>query len=324
MAVRHRHSPLRVPRLTRHLTSRRLAQPAHQAPFLAPALRSAVLLQSSSARSAIQNQDGSFGQQIGNATSDDHTIYVALAGDTDLLTGGSGQDPGSSNGGNTAQGNDTTPLVLSGSSNLSAFVINVTYDASVNNAPAAFKTDIAEVVQFYESVISTPITLNIDVGYGEIDGSSLQGSLGSSLILRGSIHVFAIKNALASNASSSTDATALASLPSSDPTNGGSFYVTVAQAQALGLITGNGLDGYIGFSSTSNIFDYNNSDGVSAGQYDFFGAVAHEISEVMGRMIPGAGAYSIMDLFDYTAAGTRDLSGTPPGYFSINGGTDEA
>jgi hypothetical protein len=52
-------------------------------------------------------------------------------------------------------------------------VINITYDSSVDNAPAAFKAAVADVVAFFESVFTNPITINIDVGYGEVDGQKL-------------------------------------------------------------------------------------------------------------------------------------------------------
>ena len=99
----------------------------------------------------------------------------------------------------------------------------------------------------------------------------------------------------------------------------------MAEAKALGLlnITTN-IDGYVGFSSTAS-FDYNNTNGVTG--YDFFGVVAHEISEVMGRSllvgqtISGlTNSYDPLDLFHYSSAGGRDLVGTTPGYFSIDGG----
>jgi FG-GAP-like repeat len=127
------------------------------------------------------------------------------------------------------------------------------------------------------------------------------------------------------------DAAAVASLPANDPIGGShAYWVATAEAKALGLLSGASLDGYVGFSSVANIFDYNRSDGITAGQYDFYAVVAHEISEVMGRQLltgahfPNSGspnAYEILDLFHYSAAGVRDLVGTTPGYFSINGGT---
>src|SRR5262249_59494940 len=71
--------------------------------------------------------------------------------------------------------------------------------------------------------------------------------------------------------------------PSSPPN--GNFYVSDAEAKALGIPITNPptVDGYIGFSSQSGIFDYNTSDGVSNKQYDFEGTVAYEFSEVLGR-----------------------------------------
>ena len=70
-------------------------------------------------------------------------------------------------------------------------------------------------------------------------------------------------------------------------------------------------------------FAYNDANGVASNQYDFFGVVAHEMSEVMGRqMFDGAGAnlFEPLDLFHYSAPGVRDFSGTTAGYFSANGG----
>src|ERR1700685_536630 len=81
------------------------------------------------------------------------------------------QSPAPVQGGSTGGNTGSTPAPVSGSS--SPFIINVIYDSSVNSAPAAFKTGIQSAVAYLESVITTPITVNIDVGYGEIDGQSL-------------------------------------------------------------------------------------------------------------------------------------------------------
>jgi hypothetical protein len=66
---------------------------------------------------------------------------------------------------------------------------------------------------------------------------------------------------------------------------------------------------------------------VPAGQFDFFGIAAHEISEAMGRSlavgktISGfANVYYPLDLFHYSAADVRTFAGTQTGYFSIDGG----
>ena len=116
-----------------------------------------------------------------------------------------------------------------------------------------------------------------------------------------------------------------------DPTNGGHYWITTAEAKSLGLLTSTtNTDGSVGFSSSSGIFDYNNSDGVSSGQYDFFAVVAHEFSEVMGRiLLVGAtvggtsNSYDVLDLFHYSAPGTHDLSGSVAGYFSVDNGTTD-
>jgi methionine-rich copper-binding protein CopC len=67
---------------------------------------------------------------------------------------------------------------------------------------------------------------------------------------------------------------------------------------------------------------------MTPGTYDFFGVVAHEISEVMGRIfllgssIGGtANSYDAKDLFHFSAPGVRSFTGTQPGYFSVNNGT---
>ena len=74
-------------------------------------------------------------------------------------------------------------------------------------------------------------------------------------------------------------------------------------------------------------YDVSNSGGsVPVSQYDFFGVVAHEFSEIMGRQMmdgedfAGAPGYTALDLFHYSAPGIPDFSGTTPGYFSPNGG----
>ena len=87
------------------------------------------------------------------------------------------------------------------------------------------------------------------------------------------------------------------------------FYLTLAEATALGLATGTTtLDGAVGFSS-SLPFSYSTTSAPS-GQYYLYGVVAHELSEVMGRisLLAYGGATSIMDLFRYASPGVRATS----------------
>jgi Ca2+-binding RTX toxin-like protein len=212
----------------------------------------------------------------------------------------------------------------------SPFVINVSYDSSVASAPAAFKTAVDSVVQYFESKFSDAVTINIDVGYGEVGGNPLgPTALGQSISFLNSYTYAQLKTGLIADAKTADDATAVATLPATSPVNG-TFWVSRGDAKAIGLLgASTSVDGYIGFASNQP-FDYDNSNGVTAGQYDFFGVVAHEISEVMGRSLLVGGTigstpngYYPLDLFHYSAVGARDFVGTQPGYFSFDNGVTD-
>ncbi len=203
---------------------------------------------------------------------------------------------------------------------------NLIWDASVSSAPAAFMSDVVAAAQLYASEFSNREVINVQVGFGEVGGTRLpSGALAASMSNGYLTNYTTIYNALKQDASwSSYQATADASLTSADPTHGGRFFVTSAEAKALGLVsgTGTGIDGYIGLSSGS-AFSYNQNS-VGATQYDAIGAIEHELSEVMGRVgsvgsLFGSNIYTPLDLFRYSGASVRDLV-AGPGYFSIDGG----
>ena len=261
---------------------------------------------------------------------DGFTNTGGFTGHADMLTpifSQAGWFSGSSTNGGTSSTSTTTSSATS-TSTTSGLIINVTYDANVASAPSGFTATVASVVQFFQSHFSDPVTININVGYGEVGGQSLSsGVLGESSTYLNSYSYSQLKSALTADAKTADDSTAVATLSGSDPTNGGQFWVSTAESKALGLAgASSSVDGYVGFSSAANIFDYINSNGVTAGQYDFFGVVAHEISEVMGRQLMtginfnGSASYEPLDLFHYSLSGVRDFVGTHVGYFSINGG----
>lgn len=210
----------------------------------------------------------------------------------------------------------------------SALAINISWNSSVQSAPSGFTAAVMAAAQYLESQLVDPVTVNISVGYGEVNGTSLGNNvLGMSESYLSSYSYGSLSSALAASATSADDQSAVASLPSSASVNG-QFWTTTAQAKALGLAsaTGTSTDGYVGFSS-SLPFTYDNSSGVASGTYDFNGVVLHEMTEVMGRMLftgttvgGYANSYTLLDLMHYSAAGVRDFSASTPGYFSVDSG----
>jgi hypothetical protein len=206
--------------------------------------------------------------------------------------------------------------------------IDLVWDSSVSSAPSGFKSAAIAAATKYTTDFSNPETITIDVGYGEVGGSALYSRNLAQSRFYGTYETYAsVHSALLGDAgSSSYQALADSTLRSTDPTNGGKFFVTTAEAKALGQMTGTGLDGAIGLSSAYS-FDYNApTTPVASGQYDAIGALEHEISEVMGRFGSvgtelGSDVYTPLDLFRYTSSGVRDLTVGPTSpYFSINNG----
>jgi hypothetical protein len=210
-----------------------------------------------------------------------------------------------------------------------ALMFDVTYDPSVLSAPAAFETAFQDAINLYQTTYTDPITINIDVGWGEIDGNPLNpGNLGQSRTNQpGNFTYTQVRNALISDAKSAGDFQAVSTLGVTDPTGGRPFGMSDAEAKALGLRAANapGIDGWVGFNSTASYtFDSNNR--AVAGEYDFIGLAEHEIAEVMGRYgmtQNGCGASlcdSPIDLFRYTSPGNLDLNPANGSYFSIDSG----
>ena len=254
--------------------------------------------------------------------SSDLKLPAAHAPEVAMLAGGGGGPPG---GGATST--SSSELVTNGSG--TGLSINITWDSSVGSAPSDFKAGVLQAAQYFVSHFSDSITLNINIGYGESGGYALNGALGMSVTNLQSSSYSQIKAALTTDASSAADASAVASLLG-DPTSGGTYWLSTAEAKAMGVGSTSTSDGSVGFSSSSGMFDYNNTDGVGSGQYDFFAVVAHEFSEVMGRILLVGGtvggiskSYDVLDLFHYSSPTTHDLSGSTAGYFSVDNGTTD-
>jgi len=223
---------------------------------------------------------------------------------------------------------------------MTGLVINIKYDSSVDSCPheAQFKATVAGVVKYYESHFSDPITINIHVGWGEVDGFAIGNGDGAASVSNYTTNRFSfsqIKAALRRDGTTGDDHNAVASL-TSDFTHGGTFSMTRAEAKALGLLdaTSTAVDGWIGVDKTSHwVYNTTNTTGsnITGDKVDLFSFIAHEISEVMGRQMnfghgsaghgEGVGYYP-MDLFDFSrSTGAHNSVPNVARYFSLNGGS---
>jgi hypothetical protein len=198
--------------------------------------------------------------------------------------------------------------------------INVTFDQDENSLPAGFVAAIDFVVNYYDSLFTNNVTINIHVGYGEVAGQTLgSNALGESYApLYVPASYSSVRNALlAEGAPGASSLLASSPLP-------GSLYMPQAEAQALGL-TASVSTSYVGFSSTAP-FSYTPNATPASYQYYFIGVVEHEISEDMGRVSlldQQPSFYSPMDVFRYSSPGVHDLSTGGSGstaYFSTDNG----
>jgi hypothetical protein len=186
------------------------------------------------------------------------------------------------------------------------------------NAAAAKAAWIAAAKVFTDA-FSDPIHINITV-----DAVTKAGVFGESFPGLVTIKYADLFNQVVAHASTQNDAIAIGpggSMPATDPSNGGIWQLTRAQAKALGVIADDTHDdGGTTFGST-NAFTF--SGPIAANTFDFKGVCAHEITEVMGRLglSGGNNTFSLIDIFSYTGAGMRSLSGGAATFFSINNGT---
>jgi hypothetical protein len=207
------------------------------------------------------------------------------------------------------------------------------WDSSVSSAPSGFMTAVEAAAQFYVNTFDDPVTITLNVGWGEITQNGTSEPINSPGEALGGPNAGTpftydqVLAALRADATSAADLTSIASLAAE--TFNGMVYISSAEEKALGLTIntpGGSTDGAVGFSAPPNTFTYNfdpNNRAV-AGEADFVGIAEHELAHAMGRFSPLAEAgfpfYSILDLFRFSAPGARELTGGQPAYFSIDGG----
>lgn len=197
-------------------------------------------------------------------------------------------------------------LVASGASH--ALTFNFTFTASTT---AQQQQAFIDAGARWSALFTDNATLDMTVGV-EALGSGILASTGSR---RASYTYSNFKTALTSDASTAADALAVASLPagssfsmlinrtSDNPNGSGSatpyidsagannttINLTTANAKALGLNPGTGTVGVCTATCDASIrfgtaftWDYDPSNGITPGSFDFVGIAAHEIGHALG------------------------------------------
>jgi hypothetical protein len=195
----------------------------------------------------------------------------------------------------------------------------------------------------WSNVLADDITVNIAIAFGDIPsatGATILGATGSSIFIPPADTTVVpdflkLKNALEDDARSVNDFVATANLPTgtnsltaftntrdgsvvldANGTGNNTFFrINSANAKAIGLLDADDPteDASISFNSGVN-FDFDPSDGISAGATDFIGVATHEIGHALGFT-------SGVDLVDvFTGEGPSadvDLNGTADGIGSL-------
>ncbi len=203
-------------------------------------------------------------------------------------------------------------------------VFNLIWDESVDLAPVGFREAVQYAAHFFDSLITSPITVNVEIGYGEVRDVAMQaGNIGETQINTGLMRSFTdYKAALAAHNTSADIQSALNTM--TDPGTGKSLFVAGAQAKALGLLAADApaLDAAVGFSADPNrtLFTYDPNNRAVDGKYDFIGLAQHELSHALGRL-SYTWTTTGFDLYRYAAPTVRATAGPTASYFSIDGGT---
>ena len=192
--------------------------------------------------------------------------------------------------------------------------INLEFDSAALAAPAAFRTAIQQAASMLDAAIANPITVNIEIEYGEDDVDALTG-VGITNVTGGDYST--VRADLIANAAPG-DPTFNA-LPATSPFNGG-VTLSYAEEQLFGMLpaTGSTIDGVADF-------------GTDISPDEIVPAALDILTRVLGRnpasASGSAGAGSLFDLFRFTGEGVRmgytpnpSNNQIPASYFSVDNG----
>ena len=215
--------------------------------------------------------------------------------------------------------------------------INIKYDASVDTAPAGFKTAVNYAVNYLDALITDNIQVTIYFGWGAIDSNTNSGSgLPTSVAYPAYVdfnqpnaaNTSALFTALAAAYAQNGFATAApaANVAAWAQELGSYAGLTIgyAEAKALGLDLSGNFTQAIGQVIVNPSYNYNfdPSTAGASGSYDLIDILLSQITSTMGRSTgytsSGSTYATLLDFFRYSAENTPQLK-PGGGYFSTDG-----
>ena len=248
-------------------------------------------------------------------------------------------------------------------------------DVTPGGMPATVRSAFDHAASLWKAVLADPVTVYMDISYTDDGNNGILGGANPTFAV-GSYAL--VSTGLALDATSAADVSAVGSLdagpgfaflaanpdgtirfdadtnpclsggPSAPCRNNNQLLaVTTANVKALGYdipTTALSPDGAFAVNAFyAPFFDFDRSDGVSAGKVDFVSVAAHEIAHVLGFVsgvdivdictpatfcgldngyaLDSFAVFSTLDLFRYsTLYGVRDLRAGAPAGLSIDGG----
>jgi hypothetical protein len=240
-------------------------------------------------------------------------------------------------------------LLVCGLANVPLFAAGLSYDCATNIETTTCTYLNNNIAGLYAGVF-TNANAKIFIQYGST-------GLGQSQQYYNSTTYNEYLSALTTHEGDATDATAVGTLPNTEPSifSGGPIYLTSALSQILGIPVAAGLGGQDGVNvrlgqctlGTTGCYNgivtlanpvgqyYYRTVTQTGSQYDIYSVVEHETDEVLGTSscigtISGLAGdvcantgVNVADLFRYSASGTRSFVSQGNGtlaYMSFNGG----